>query len=71
MRGEGVGGRHSYVNRRHRHSLGQPWSKFRGKLGGGNRARGTCSRGRGETAGGDEYGVGYSGMEIGDTQVGG
>ena len=34
MMGEDAGGTHGGVKRRHRHILGQPWMKYRGKLGG-------------------------------------
>ena len=71
MRREGTGGTHGGVTRQKRHSLGQPWRKFCGKLQGGNRMRGTQSRGRGETAGVYERGVVDAGMETGDSQVGG
>ena len=46
MREEGSRGTHGGNNRRRRHSLGQPWRKYYGKLGGGYGERGTHSRGR-------------------------
>ena len=71
MRGEGTGGMHGGNKRRWRHSLGKHWREYHGKLGGGDRARGTHSMVRGYKAGAGERGFRYSGMETGDAQVGG
>ena len=48
----------------------KPWMKFSGKIGGDYKTRGTCSRGRRETDGSDDWGDRDAGMETGDAQVG-
>ena len=62
MRGEAAGGTHDGDKRLQRHSLGKPWSKYRGKLGGGYGVIGTHIRGQGETSGAGKQGFGDAEM---------
>ena len=71
IRGEVAGGTHGGEKRCRRHILGQPWSKYHGKLGGINGVRVKHSRVRGGGSGAGKWVIRYSGMETGNTQVDG
>ena len=70
MKGEGRGGVNGGNKRRRIHGLGKHWRKYHRKPGVGDGVRGTCSRGRGGTAGAGEQGFRDSGKEMGDAQLG-
>ena len=70
MRGEVAGETYDGTKRLQRHSPGQPWSKSRGKQGGGEGVIVIYGRVRVVTVVSGERGFRDSGRETGDTQVG-
>ena len=71
MRGDGLVGAYTGDKRLWIHSLVRLRRKYCGNLGGGDRERGTHSRGRGGISGSGEQVFGDTGMDTDNSQVGG